>query len=181
MSGVLQGAAPPCTVVSLKEDQDLVLKSAPGASCRQEHLTLGFPEKQVANAQLPARGLALTGFRVLVRLLVRGKDLYSSSVVLCFLSLSCQTPAHHFCRLVPNMHLLLQPRSGVSHRCKAETSTPGLDSPSALVLISLRKGWCLSHLECHPDQDQQIINNGKQHHDHSLDVTYPEMGSRRGL
>lgn len=93
--GVLQGAPPPITVVSLK-DQDLVLKQAPGASCRREHLTLGFPEKQVANAQLPVGGLALTGFRVLIQLLVRGKDLYSSSVVLCFLSSSCQTPAHHF-------------------------------------------------------------------------------------
>lgn len=86
-----------------------------------------------------------------------------------------------FCRLVPNMHSLLQPRLGVSHRCTAETSCPGLDFPSALVLISLGKGWCLSRLECRPDQDQQIINNGKQHHDHSLDVTYPEMGSRWGL
>lgn len=94
--GVLQGAAPPSTVVSLKEDQDLVLKGAPGASCRREHLTLGFPEKQAVNAQLPARGLALTSFRVLIQLLGRGKDLYSLSVVLCFLSSSCQTPAHPF-------------------------------------------------------------------------------------
>lgn len=99
MSGVLQGAAPPSTVVSLKEDQDPVLKRAPGTSCRWEHLTLGFPEKQAANAQLPARGLALTGFRVLIQLLVRGKDLYSSSVFLCFLSSSCQTPAHHFLQI----------------------------------------------------------------------------------
>lgn len=73
-----------------------------------------------------------------------------------------------FCRLVPNMHLLFQPRSSVSHRCTAETSTPGLDFPSALVFVSLGKGWCL-HVST--DQDQHIINNGKQHHDHSLDVT----------
>lgn len=145
-SGVLQGAAPPSTVVSLREDQDQVLKRALGTSCRREHLTLGFPEKQAANAQLPARGLALTGFRVLIQLLVREKT-FILHLLFC---VSSPHRARHlltiFCRLVPNTHLLLQPRSGVSHRCTAETSTPGLDFPSALVLISLGKGWCLSRL-----------------------------------
>lgn len=171
-----------CCLLPPEEDQDLVLKHAVETNCRREHLALGFSAKIRGESQGSSKGLALSGFRLrfLIQLLGRRKDLYSSSVVLFPLPLVPGTCSPFFRDLFLKCVCSLSPALVSYTDCAAETSSPALSFPS-LCWSSSPWGRCLLCLECHPAQHHQIISNGKQHNDHSLDVTYHEMGRRQGL